>query len=227
MHIHVSEQAKEVEECVAWCGRTPIAQLDRTIGLGEQWNLVHVTHATEEEIERITEARATVTLCPSTEANLGDGFFSADDFFRRGGVFGIGSDSQISVDPREELRLFEYGRRLNAQRRALSADRTTPNSGAWLWLRAAEAGGRPSAAPLGKLAAGHRADMLVLDAEAPSLVGRAGDTLLDAFVFATHGSPAIRDVIVGGKRIVQFGHHYAEEQAEENFRRAWEKWKIA
>ncbi|MGQ0741118.1 MAG: formimidoylglutamate deiminase [Alphaproteobacteria bacterium] len=227
MHIHVSEQMKEVEECRAWCGQTPIAQLDRTIGLGEQWNLVHATHATAEEIERITEAGATVTLCPSTEGNLGDGLFPADDFFRKGGVFGIGSDSQICTDPREELRLFEYGRRLKAGKRALSADKATPNSGAWLWLRAAEGGERPSAAPVGKLAKDYRADMLVLNGNAPSLLGREGDTLLDAFVFATQGSPAIRDVIVGGKRVVEFGHHHAEEQAEEQFRRAWEKWKTA
>lgn len=227
VHIHVSEQVREVEECVAWCGRPPAAQLHHEFGLNEKWNLVHATHITPEEVRLIAQVRATITLCPSTEGNLGDGFFPAHDYFHHNGVFGIGTDSQICIDPREELRLFEYGRRLNAQKRVLSADENVPNAGAWLWLHAAAGGAKPCAAPIGKLQKGHRADFLVLNENAPSLFQRSGDTLLDAFVFAANGSATIRDVFVGGKRVISDSRHAGEEQAQRQFQRAMERWKSA
>jgi formimidoylglutamate deiminase len=227
LHIHVSEQSREVEECLAWCGRTPVAELHHEFGLDEKWNLVHATHITQEEVEIIANARATVTLCPSTEGNLGDGFFPADAYFQRGGIFGIGSDSQICIDPREELRLFEYGRRLMVGKRSRSADKRMPNVGAWLWLQAAEGGLNPSAAPVGKLQQGFRADFIVADIETPSMFRRAGDTLLDAFVFAAHGTSPVRDVWIGGRRIVANSHHPAEVQVERAFKQAMERWQSA
>ncbi len=227
LHIHVSEQPREVEECLAWCGRTPVAELYHEFGLNEKWNLVHATHITPEEVEIIAQARATVTLCPSTEGNLGDGFFPADAYSQRGGIFGIGTDSQICIDPREELRLFEYGRRLSAGKRARSADKRMPNVGAWLWLHAADGGRNPSAAPVGKLQKGFCADFIVVNTETPSMFQRSGDTLLDAFVFAAHGTSPVRDVWVGGKRMVADGRHPAEEKAGRAFRRAMERWQSA
>jgi len=227
VHIHVSEQTKEVEECVAWCGRTPMAELDRDFGLDERWNLVHATHITPEEIEIVSKARATVALCPTTEGNLGDGFFPAEEYFARHGIFGIGTDSQISVDPREDLRLFEYGRRLKAQKRAISGDQCVPNVGAWLWLNAAAGSEKPCAAPVGKLQKGYRADFLVLNSGSPNLYQRVGDTLLDSFVFASAGNSDIRDVFIGGKRVIVDGRHPAEEQARARFAHTMERWKAA
>lgn len=227
LHIHVSEQVGEVKECVAWCGRTPIAQLHHAVGLNEKWNLVHATHATAEEIAIIAQAKATITLCPSTEGNLGDGFFPADNYFKLHGIFGIGTDSQICVDPREELRLFEYGRRLQAQKRALSADPGVPHVGAWLWLNTAAGGGNPCATPVGKLQKGYRADFLVLNADSTSLFQRSGDMLLDSFVFVASGADSIREVYVGGKRVVSDSRHAGEEQAQRQFRRTMERWKNA
>jgi formimidoylglutamate deiminase len=226
-HIHVSEQTKEVEECVAWCGRTPIAELDHEFGLDERWNLVHATHIAPEEIEIVCRARATVTLCPTTEGNLGDGFFPADAYFASRGIFGIGTDSQICVDPREDLRLFEYGRRLKARKRAISGDKRMPHVGAWLWLNAAAGGANPCAAAVGKLQKGYRADFVVLNLDSPSLYQRAGDTLLDSFVFASAGNGDIRDVFIGGKRVVADGRHPAEAQARAQFARTMERWKAA
>ncbi len=227
LHIHVSEQVGEVKECVAWCGRTPIAQLHHAVGLNEKWNLVHATHATPEEIAIIAQTKAAVTLCPSTEGNLGDGFFPADAYFKQRGIFGIGTDSQICVDPREELRMFEYGRRLQAQKRALSADQDAPHVGAWLWLNAAKGGENPSAAPVGKLQKGFQADFLVLNAESPNLFQRSGDMLLDSFVFAASGADTIREVFIGGKRVVADSYHAGEEQARRQFRRTMDRWKNA
>jgi formimidoylglutamate deiminase len=227
VHIHVSEQPREVEECLAWCGRTPVAELHHEFGLSEKWNLVHATHITLEEVEMIAKARATVTLCPTTEGNLGDGFFPANEYFRRGGMFGIGTDSQITIDPREELRLFEYGRRLRSEKRVRSTDKTQAHSGAWLWLHAAEGGAHPSAARVGKLQKGYRADFLVVNDQTPSMFHRAGDTLFDAFVFAAHGTSPVRDVWIGGKHVVADGKHAGEEKAARDFRRAMERWKSA
>jgi formimidoylglutamate deiminase len=220
IHIHVAEQRGEVEECLASCGRTPVAQLDHAIGLDARWSLVHATHITPDEIEMIVEAGATVVLCPSTEGNLGDGFFPADAYFQRGGKFGIGTDSQVSIDPREELRWFEYGRRLQSQRRALSNDPANANTGAWLWLNAADGGRAPCAAPVGRLEVGARADFLVLDAQSPALFDREGDTLLDAFVFASTPASPIREVWVGGKRIIDGGRHAMEDDAARDYRAA-------
>lgn len=226
IHIHVSEQQREVDECVAWCGKAPIAQLHHRFGLDKRWNLIHATHATPEEIALIAGSGATVTLCPSTEGNLGDGFFPADAYFRHGGVFGIGSDSHVTLDPREELRLFEYGRRLQAQKRTLSADERMPHVGAWLWLHAAQGGEQASAAPVGKLHKGYRADFVVLDGEAPGMLGREGDQLLDGFVFAA-GAGAIRETWIGGQRLAAQSRHPGEAEAREKFRRAMQRWQGA
>jgi formimidoylglutamate deiminase len=227
IHIHVSEQPREVEECLAWCGRTPVAELQHKFGLNEKWNLVHATHITLEEIEFIASARATVTLCPATEGNLGDGFFPANEYFQRDGRFGIGTDSQITIDPREELRLFEYGRRLRSEKRVRSTDKKMVHSGAWLWLHAAEGGAHPSAAPVGKLQTGFRADFIVVNDQTPSMFQLTGDTLLDSFVFPSHGTSPVRDVWIGGKRVVADGKHAAEEKAARDFSRAVERWKSA
>ena len=225
IHIHVSEQRGEVEECLAWCGRTPVAQLAHTVGLDARWSLVHATHIMPDEIDMIVEAGATVVLCPSTEGNLGDGFFPADAYFKRGGKFGIGTDSQISIDPREELRWFEYGRRLQSEHRALSNDDRNANTGAWLWLNAAQGGRASCAAPVGRLEVGARADFLVLDAQSPVLFDREGDTLLDAFVFASTTVSPIREVWIGGKRIVENGRHVMEDEAARDYRAALTRMK--
>lgn len=220
VHIHMAEQRGEVEECLVWCGRTPVAQLAHAVGIAARWSLVHATHIAPDEIEMIVEAGAAVVLCPSTEGNLGDGFFPADAYFQRGGKFGIGTDSQISIDPREELRWFEYGRRLQSERRALSNDESNANAGAWLWLNAAQGGRASCAAPVGRLETGSRADFLVLDAQSPTLFDREGDTLLDAFVFASTTASPIREVWVGGKRIVENGRHAIEDEAARDYRAA-------
>jgi formimidoylglutamate deiminase len=219
-HIHVSEQRREVEECIAWCGRTPVAQLAETAGLDRHWNLVHGTHIGTEEIRMIVNAGACITLCPSTEGNLGDGLFPAGQYQTLGGMFGIGTDSQMTIDPREELRWFEYGRRLNRERRVLSADTDIPNTGAWLWQRAAQSGEAVCAAPVGRIAPGARADFLVLNSDAPALYGREGDALLDSFVLAASAGETIREVWCGGRKVVSEGHHPAEDEVAHAYRTA-------
>ena len=134
IHIHVSEQQREVDECRALYGATPIQLLSRSVKLDARWNLVHATHATAEECELIRRAGSSVVICPITEAYLGDGLFAADEFVAAGGHIAVGSDSNCRIDAIEELRLLEYGQRLRVQRRARFA--TEDGLGIPLWRKA-------------------------------------------------------------------------------------------
>ncbi|MFQ5789109.1 MAG: amidohydrolase family protein, partial [Acidobacteriota bacterium] len=219
VHIHVAEQRREVEECLAWCGRRPVDWLLANAPVDESWCLVHATHMTGGEIQGLAASRAVVALCPTTEANLGDGVFPFALFHEAGGRFGIGSDSNVSVGVSEELRWLEYVQRLHGGRRLVAASRDCPSAGAALY-RSALAGGRQAVArPVGRIEAGNRADWLVLDPSHAGLVGKSGDLLLDAFVFACTDNP-VRDVMVGGKWVVREGAHEREEVMGAAFRDA-------
>ena len=218
IHIHVAEQMREIESCLACTGQRPVAWLLDHAAVDETWCLVHATHMDEGETARLAMTGAVAGLCPTTEANLGDGFFRSPQFLAAGGRWGIGSDSHVSVNPIEELRWFEYGQRLRLCRRAISGDGRFGSTGHALWHGAAVGGRQALARPLGKVARGNRADLLVLNSEAPVLYGKAEDALLDSFLFA--GSTAlVRDVMIGGRWVVREGRHAAQERIEAAFRR--------
>jgi len=220
VHIHIAEQQREVRDCVAWSGARPVEWLLQNVGPGPRWCLVHATHVTEEETARMAASGAVVGLCPTTEANLGDGLFPAAGFLAAGGAFGIGSDSHISVSPIEELRWLEYGQRLTQRRRnllALGSD--TPSVGACLYRRALAGGAQALGRPIGRLAVGCRADLFVVDGDSPALYGRDGDLLLDAVVFAGNANP-VRDVMVGGAWVVRDGRHPRESETFAAYRKA-------
>lgn len=217
IHIHVAEQMKEVEASLAWSGRRPVEWLLDHVALDERWTLVHATHMTDAEAGALVRSGATVALCPTTEGNLGDGFFNAAPFFEHGGRFGIGSDSNVCTDPREELRLLEYGRRLIARRRVLGVDARRPHAGAWAWLAAAAAGAAGAGVPTGSLGRDTRADFAVLEDDHPTLVEKDGDALLDALVFGG-GGPMIRETWINGRQITVFGRHPERAAAEQNYR---------
>lgn len=216
IHIHVAEQVREVEDCQAWSGARPVAWLLGEVGLDARWCLVHATHMVETEIAAVAASGATVAICPTTEANLGDGFFETDRYFANKGRWGIGSDSHVSVDPREELRLLDYGQRLRSRRRALGGTADVPNIGAWLWMQAAGAAA-PTGVPAAGLEPGQRADLLVLDSNHPALAARSGDALLDSLIFVNAGAPPVRELWVGGRRVVAEGQHPHQEQAAQAY----------
>jgi len=219
IHIHIAEQVKEVEDCLAWSGQRPVEWLLDHAAIGPRWCLVHATHMTDAECGRLAASAATAGLCPTTEANLGDGLFPAADYLRRGGALGIGSDSHISVSPIEELRWLEYGQRLVHRRRnVLAAAQGSPSVGAALYRAALEGGARALGRPIGRLEAGARADLVVLDGGWAELVGAQDDTLLDALVFAGNVNP-VRDVMVGGRWVVSEGHHMAKHAILARYRR--------
>jgi formimidoylglutamate deiminase len=99
IHIHVAEQAKEVRDCLEWCGARPVAHLLDTVEIGPRWCLIHATHMDDAETGRFAQSGAVAGLCPTTEANLGDGLFDLGGFLVAGGRLGIGSDSLVSICP--------------------------------------------------------------------------------------------------------------------------------
>ncbi len=217
IHIHAAEQTGEVEASVAWSGARPVEWLLANAPMDDRWTLVHATHMTDAEAAGLACSGATVALCPSTEGNLGDGFFNADAFLRAGGTFGIGSDSHVTANAAEELRWFEYGRRMQARKRTMSGG-SGEHVGAGLWLSAARAGSRPTGRRTGEIAVGARCDLVVLDTDHPTLAERAGDLILDSLVFS--GSGAISEVWSGGRRIVEGGRHIHRDAISAAYRRA-------
>ncbi len=221
VHIHVAEQTREVEACLASRGARPVEWLLAEAPVDGRWCLVHATHMTPVETQALAGSDAVAGLCPTTEANLGDGLFPLGRYFTGGGKIGIGSDSHISVSPVEEMRWLEYGQRL--VRRARGMFRMPDRSVGRSLLDAALAGGAQALGrPIGRLEMGCRADLLVLDAESPPLFGKSSDHLADAFVFAGNANP-VRDVMVGGAWVVQEGRHGAEEAVYAAYRRALER----
>jgi formimidoylglutamate deiminase len=209
LHIHVAEQTQEVESCKAHTGKRPVELLADTGLLDAHWCLVHATHTTPAELQRIAASGASVCVSITTEANLGDGFFDTPRFLKSGGRLCVGSDSQSTVSPAEELRWLEYQQRLKKRRRVVLADKLEPHVGSRLWREAARDGAQAIGQPAGALAVGLRADWLVLDRTHPSMAGVSAETSLDHLVFAG-GDAAIRDVMVAGRWVVKDGHHGAE-----------------
>jgi formimidoylglutamate deiminase len=226
VHIHIAEQIKEVEACREHTGRRPIELLLDTGLVNRRWCLVHATHATPAELKGIVTASATVCVSISTEANLGDGFFDASRFLSGGGRICVGSDSQATVCPAEELRWMEYQARLRKRRRSVLADGSRSHVGTRLWRDAAEHGGAALGQPVGSIRVGSRADWLVLDPGHPSMAGGTPETALDRLLFAG-GSGAIRDVMVGGRWVVKDRQHSAEAACLGAFRDLMERAQVA
>jgi formimidoylglutamate deiminase len=210
VHIHVAEQVREVEECLAWSGRRSVEWLLDQCAVDRRWCLVHATHMTETETHAVAASGAVAGLCPTTEANLGDGFFPLT---RYKGAWGIGSDSHVSVSPVEELRWLEYGQRLLHRRRGVVPGGTA------LWQGALAGGAQALGRRIGALKPGCRADLVVLREDLPALWGRRADKFLDAAIFAGNVNP-VRDVAVGGRFVVREGRHEREDGVLAAYKRA-------
>ncbi len=217
IHIHIAEQIREVEDCLAWSGARPVQWLLDSVAVDDRWCLVHATHIDDGEILALAQSGAVAGLCPITEANLGDGIFPAATFVKAGGRYGIGSDSNVRIDLSEELRLLEYGQRLVGQARNVLAHGTEISTGHAIYAAAVE-GGAQALATTGGLAVGHVADIVSLDANHVSLTGRQGSILLDAFVFAA-GKDAIDCVWRRGEKLVSGGRHKSRNAVETGYRK--------
>ena len=124
LHIHADEQPREVEECLAEHGCRPIELLERTGCLGAHVTVVHATHADGAELDLLDQSGTTVCACPTTEADLADGFLPAARIEHRRIALCIGSDSNVRIDPLEELRELEgIARRQTGTRGVFSTER--------------------------------------------------------------------------------------------------------
>jgi formimidoylglutamate deiminase len=217
VHIHAAEQTKEVDDCVASLGARPVQWLLDEMGIDARWCLIHATHMTDDETKRLAKSGAVAGLCPLTEGSLGDGIFNGETYLADGGRFGIGSDSNIQIDAPAELRQLEYSQRLKARARNVMTVTEGESTGRSLYTRALLGGAQALAQPMGGIAAGQRADIVVLDADHPDLGGASGDMVLDVLVFSA-GRGLIDTVIAGGKTVVADGRHHARDEIARRYR---------
>jgi formimidoylglutamate deiminase len=216
IHIHIAEQIGEVQDCLGIRGARPVQWLFDHADVDARWCLVHATHLDDSELRAIAQSGAVAGLCPTTEANLGDGLFPLGNYLDANGVLGIGSDSHISVSPVEELRWLEYGQRLVGRRRNIAARKVGASVGETLWATALR-GGR-QAAGLHEDAA---RDAIVLDDASPLLAARGEDSVLDTFLFAGN-TPLVRDVMAGGEWVVRDFLHRHRDRIAADYRAAVE-----
>lgn len=216
IHIHIAEQQKEVNDCLAHYQKRPVQWLLDNAPLDKHWCLIHATHIDERERQGMIDSGAIAGICPTTEANLGDGIFPTTEYINEGGTWAIGSDSHISVNPVEELRWLEYAQRLIKQQRAILATTEQASVGRYLWQQATLGGAQSCAKPLGELAIGKQADLLVLDDKQLATFANSEQHLLDSLIFGTQ-RPAINDVMVNGQWVIENKQHQQEQQTEQAF----------
>ncbi len=220
IHIHIAEQVREVEDCLAWSGSRPVEWLLDNAAVGQNWCLVHATHLTDPEVLGLARSGAVTGLCPITEANLGDGIFPASRFLAQNGSFGIGSDSNVLIDMTEELRLLEYGQRLNDRSRNVMAAGPGRSTGLDLY-QAALTGGSRALGVQAPLTPGASADFITLDADHPSLAARGPEGLVDGLVFAA-GRNGIDSVWRRAKQVVSGGRHHNRAAVVARYRQCLE-----
>ncbi|MND20491.1 8-oxoguanine deaminase [compost metagenome] len=214
VHIHIAEQVKEVEDCIAWSGQRPVEWLLDHQELSSRWCLIHATHMTDDETQRMAEAGAIAGLCPVTEANLGDGTFNATVFHKAGGKFGVGSDSNVLIGISDELRQYEYSQRLLHRARNVLAE-NEGSTGRALFDGAVTGGNIAMGRAGDGLKVGASADFVSLDVE--RLPHAKRDAALDGWIFA--GRARASDVWVRGVKQVEGGHHRLRDEAERAFQK--------
>ncbi len=219
IHMHVSEQVGEVADCVATHGTTPLDWIADLVAIDKRWCFIHATHLTQIEMRKLAATGAAVGLCPVTEANLGDGIFELERWLETGAPWCIGGDGHVCVSPFEELRALEYSQRLRHRVRNVAASEQVPDVAANLWRRAAEGGAQALAQPAGWLAAGRRADLVVLDRAHVDFESLSGSATLGVTMFG--GSPnRVHDVFIAGEPVVTEARHPRREDAAADYRAA-------
>lgn len=210
IHIHIAEQVREVEDCLAWFGARPVDLLFDTVEVNPRWCLVHATHMSASEVRRLAASGAVAGLCPITEANLGDGVFPAAAYLEAGGVWGVGSDSNVLIDAGQEFRMLEYSQRLVERSRNVMADPAGGSTGGALFRAALAGGAQATGGQARGLAIGQVADLIALSAPEGG-AAPAGDLALDHWIFASRGG-AVEAVWRHGHQIVRDGRHVARTE---------------
>lgn len=206
VHLHIAEQPAEVSACLATHGARPVEWLLANAPVDERWCAVHATHMSPSERDGLAASGAVAGLCPTTEADLGDGVFDLAGYESAGGVWGIGSDSQVSCAPADELRTLEYGQRLTRGTRIVAGRGTgaARTNGRALFDGSTVTGPQTTGHRIGRIEVGAAADLVVLDAGHARFAGLVGDQVLDAWILgAAHD--AVDRVAVGGEWVVRDG----------------------
>ena len=218
VHIHLAEQIKEVEDCLAWCKQRPVEYVLSHFDVNQNWCAIHATHMENHETRALAITGAVAGLCPTTEANLGDGIFPAIEFIKAGGKFGVGSDSHITISPSEDLRMMEYSQRLRHHTRNALSGGAGQSTGRSIFDGALKGGAQALQQNMGAIEVGKRADFVVLNDNHHALLGRAEDAALDAWIFSG-GNACVRDVYAGGTICVKDGVHLNATSIKNNFKK--------
>jgi formimidoylglutamate deiminase len=221
IHIHIAEQTGEVDACLAWSGQRPVEWLFDHASVDRRWCLVHATHMTTSEGERAAKSGAVAGLCPSTEANLGDGIFDMATWRAagggNGGAWGVGSDSHATVNAAEELMLLEYSQRWQTRQRNVLASEAQAQVASAMTLDAVAGGAQAGGRAIAGLTVGQQADFIELDPSHLALSGLSAPEMLSAHVFASHRTSAVRNVWRAGQQRVQHGRHALHDAAARAF----------
>ncbi|MFI8617201.1 formimidoylglutamate deiminase [Acidovorax sp. NPDC077693] len=217
IHIHIAEQTQEVDDCIAWSGQRPVQWLLDHATVDARWCLVHATHMTPDEYAAAARTGAVAGICPTTEANLGDGIFDMPLWLKHGGRWGVGSDSHACVNAAEELLMLEYGQRLSRRQRNVLASSTQAEVATAMTLQAVAGGAQAAGRAVAGLAAGQQADLVVLDAQHVALRDLPAHSMLSAHVFGSHRTSAIDSLWVAGVQRVAQGRHALHEAAAHAF----------
>ena len=217
VHIHIAEQTQEVQDCLAWSGQTPVQWLLAHAPVDECWCLVHATHMTRAECAAAARSGAVVGLCPTTEANLGDGIFDMPQWLAYGGRWGVGSDSHVCVNAAEEFLMLEYSQRLKRCERNVLGQAAQPQVATAMTLQAVAGGAQASGRAIAGLFAGQQADFVILDAEHVALCGLPAASAHAGHIFASHRTSAVQSVWVAGKQLVAPQGHALHANAKTAF----------
>jgi formimidoylglutamate deiminase len=219
VHIHIAEQRAEVDACVEWSGARPVQWLLDNANVNDRWCLVHATHMSDSEATRVAATGAVIGLCPTTEANLGDGIFKAKNWLDARGRWGIGSDSHITVNAANELQTLEYSQRLRSgERNVMTSMNGSPHIGTAMMLAAVAGGAQACGRDVAGLHLGQQADWVELDSTHVALAHLPSPAhMLDAHIFASDGKSTIGNVVRAGRVVVQRGQHAQHEGARARF----------
>jgi formimidoylglutamate deiminase len=219
-HIHVAEQVKEVKTCLAFLRKTPVKWLLENLELCERYHLVHATHMTSKEAAKLAKSKANVVLCPTTEANLGDGIFNLLEYREKNGSFSIGTDGHFNLNPLEELRFLDYVQRLKTKRRNVLCQEEGDRSADILYLNTLKSGEQA----MGKnhalaLEPGTFLDVVILDPNHPVLSGLTPSNILSGLIYG--GDPSIfLGTITHGHWVVKKGIHEKHQPLFKDYSRA-------
>ncbi len=218
VHIHISEQEKEVADVEAALGQRPVDWLLNNADVNARWCLIHATHMTDDETRALARSGAVAGLCPITEANLGDGIFNGAVYIDADGAFGVGSDSNVRISLPEELRTLEYSQRLRDRARTVLVQ-GEGSVGQALYSGAARGGAQALGRAAGSIAEGQLADLVAINRTHPSLCSLRDDQLLDGLCFAAPDG-IVTDLWSAGRHQVQGGRHIARDAILGNYRAA-------